>query len=395
MRVLIAGGGLGGLALALCLHARGFEVRVFERAGALGEVGAGIQVSPNGARILHALGLKDALAAAAFRPEAVELRLHRSGLVVARTPLGAALEARYGAPYYQIHRADLLAILADAVRTRCGDVIETGRAVAATRGDARAGALIFEDGTEAEGDVIVGCDGVRSTVRASLFGPEAPTFTGHVAWRAVIPAERVRSAGLRPVVTSWMGPRSHAVTYFLRRGDLVNFVGVTERDWRAESWTEAGDPADLRGDFAGWHPTVTRLVEAIETPFRWALFARAPMTRWGEGRITLLGDACHPMLPYLAQGAVMAFEDAANLSAELSATAGDPAGALRRYEAARRPRTARVQAAARAQGRMFHLTSPANRLSVFGAAALVSRALPGVVADRNAWLWGHQAPLPL
>lgn len=393
MRVLIAGGGLGGLASALFLHARGFEVRVYERAGALAEVGAGIQVSPNGSRLLHAIGLADALAAVSFRPEAVELRLHRSGLVVARTPLGAEIEARYGAPYYQIHRADLLALLADAVRTRCGDVIETGRAVSGARGDARAAALVFEDGTEAEGDVVVGCDGVRSVVRSALFGPEAPTFTGHVAWRAVIPAERVRSARLRPVVTSWMGPGSHAVTYFLRRGELVNFVGITERDWRGESWTERGDPADLRRDFAGWHPTVTALTEAIDTPFRWALFGRAPMPRWGEGRITLLGDACHPMLPYVAQGAVMAFEDAATLAAELSASPLHPDAALRRYEAARQPRTARVQGAARAQGRMFHLASPLRRASVFGAVAMASRLTPGVVADRNAWLWGHEAPV--
>ena len=391
MKALIAGAGIGGLAAALSLNRAGFDVRIFERASELGEIGAGIQVSPNGARVLHALDLEAEIDAVAFRPEAIELRLHKSGLTIARTPLGEAVVRRYGHPYYHVHRADLHKLLERAVRERCGDVLSLGHEVESFEQTETGIALVF-GGDRVTGDLLVGCDGIHSRIRATLLGPEEPQFTGHVAWRGVVPAKRLRHARVRPVATVWMGPRSHAVTYFLRRGELVNFVGVTEHDaWRSESWTERGEAADLLRDFRDWHPTVRAIVEAIDEPFRWALFVRKPLRKWSEGRVTLLGDACHPMLPYMAQGAVMAIEDGYVLSQCLkTATSGVP-GALERYEALRRERTARVQAGSRANGALFHLSDPLARLVTYARMAFASRIARYQSARLDDWLMSYDA----
>lgn len=393
MKVVIAGAGVGGLTAALALHQIGVEVEVCERAPELGEVGAGVQVGPNGARVLHALGLAEALEPVVFRPQGVELRLHRSGLLVARTPLGAAAQQRYGFPYYHLHRADLHRVLEAAVRRRCGvGAIRLGCEVAGAEQDQHGAALVLGDGTRVRGDAVVGADGIHSKVRAVVLGPEHPEFTGHVAWRGLIPAERLQGVGLRPVVTSWMAPHSHAVTYFVRGGALVNFVGITEHNaWRGESWTERGEKSELAADFAAWHPAVRAIVEAIEEPFRWALFARAPLKRWSVGRITLLGDACHPMLPYMAQGAVMAIEDGYVLAQCLKARRADPSAALARYESLRLGRTARVQAGAKAAGARFHLADPMARLVAFGALGLGSRLAPSRAMAANDWLMGYDA----
>jgi salicylate hydroxylase len=393
MKALIAGAGIGGLAAALALNQAGFEVEVFERSRALGEVGAGVQVSPNGARVLHALGLAPALEAVAFRPQAVELRLRRSGLTVSRRPLGAESERRYGFPYYHLHRADLRRVLETAVRERCGDgAIRLGREVEGFEQDGDGVELAFADGGRARGDVAIGADGIHSRVRAALLGPEHPQFTGHVAWRGLVPAERLTHAGVRPVVTSWVAPHSHAVTYFVRRGELVNFVGVTEHEtWRSESWTERGDKADLLRDFAGWHPTVRAVVEAIDEPYRWALFVRRPLPKWSDGRVTLLGDACHPMLPYMAQGAVMAIEDGYVLAQCLKARPGETPAALAEYETLRLPRTAKVQAGAKAAGARFHLADPLARLTTYGRMGLAARFSPEKTASANDWLMAYDA----
>lgn len=392
MKVLIAGAGIGGLSAALSLHKAGFEVEIFERASGLGEVGAGIQISPNGARVFHALGLEKALDAVAFRPEAVELRLYKSGLTVAQTALGDFVARRYGFPYYHIHRADLHALLEKTVRERCGDVISLEREVSGFEQNGSGVELVFSDGSRTAGDVAVGGDGIHSRIRETLLGQEKPEFTGHVAWRGVVPVARLRRAKLRPVVTCWMAPHSHAVTYFLRRGELVNFVGVTEHQtWRTESWTERGEKDHLLRDFGHWHPSVRAIVEEIDEPFRWALFTRKPLPKWSEGRVTLLGDACHPMLPYMAQGATMAAEDGYVLATCLKNAAGDIPGALKRYETLRLTRTARVQAGAKANGAMFHLADPLSRLLTYGKMGLGSRLLPGVVAQRNDWLMSYDA----
>jgi salicylate hydroxylase len=392
MKVLIVGGGIGGLTAALALHKAGLEVCIFERMAQPDEAGAGIQISPNGSRVLHALGLSEALEAVVFRPEGVELRLQRSGFTVVRTELGDSIAARYGFPYYHVHRADLHHVLEDAVRRRCGDVIRFDHEVKAVTQTSNSVTLQFTNGRTETGDVLIGCDGIHSKVRESLFGAEQPDFTGNVAWRGVVPVSRLKGIDLRPVVTSWMAPRSHAVTYFLRRGELVNFVGVTERsDWFGESWTERGSKDEMRRDFENWHPSVQTIVDAIDAPYRWALFVRKPLPKWSEGRVTLLGDACHPMLPFMAQGGVMAIEDASVLATCLAGGRDDITAALKRYEAARLPRTTRVQAGAHARGRLFHIANPALRLLTFGAMSFGSRLLPRFVASRNDWLMSYDA----
>lgn len=390
-KILIAGAGIGGLTAALALHEAGYEVRVFERAPLLHEVGAGIQLGPNGMQVMDALGLRRPLENIAFRPDGLEFRLYQSGFTVMRMAFGDASIQRYGMPYLHLHRADLLDVLAEAVRERIGDVVQTGRQILMAEQSADCARLVFTSGPKEEGDAVIGCDGIHSAVRASLLGPDTPEFTGHVAWRGVVPIERLNGLDVRPVLTSWMAPTGHAVTYFLRRGQLLNFVGVEiNKDWKKESWTEAGSPQELRRVFKDWHPTVRGIVEQIDEPYRWALFTRKPLPAWSVGRITLLGDACHPMLPYMAQGGVMAIEDAMVLANCLKGAKDIPA-ALKRYEGLRLERTAKVQAAAHDNGRRFHLSNPLAKLIGFGIMGLGSRLAPQKVAEVNDWIFGYDA----
>jgi salicylate hydroxylase len=357
----VVGAGVGGLTAALALARAGLLVTVVEQAQALGEVGAGLQVSPNATRVLFHLGLEAGLSALAFRPEAVEARGWQQGQEIRRARLGETARERYGFPYFHMHRADLVSVLEQACRAEPRIDLRLGEAVAACEGDGTP-SLVLASGERLEADVLVGADGLRSVVREALFGPAAPRFTGNVAWRGLIPAERLEGADIRPVAALWMGPGAHFVHYFVRGGTLVNFVGVVEADdWREESWSSRGKAADLRRDFSGWHPTVRRIVEAApeDACFRWALFDRDPLPRWSRGAVTLLGDACHPTLPFMAQGACMAIEDAAVLAACLSGCrrGGIPA-ALSRYQDLRRPRTASIQASSRRNATIYHLRPP-------------------------------------
>lgn len=383
--VIVAGGGIGGLTAALALARRGLPVRLYERAAGFGEVGAGLQLGPNAMRVLAALGLADAVTDAGFRPRALEMRLGGSGRTVFRLPVNRG----EGPPYVQIHRADLIRILLDAAHA-AGVALVPGRAVADLAQDRRAVLVRLEDGEEVAGRALIGADGIGSTVQRRLFGPAPARFTGQVAWRATIPAEALAQGLVAPHATVWVGAGRHLVSYFLRGGRLVNLVAVEERaDWTRESWTDRGDPAALRAAFAGWHPRVTGLIGAVRDCFLWALHDRPPLPRWSVGRVTLLGDACHPMLPFMAQGAAMAIEDAHVLAACLAA--GPEAPALARYEALRRARTARVQAAARRNAWRFHLKGRLARLAVYGPMAAASLAAPGLLRGALAWLYDHDA----
>lgn len=386
MKVAIAGAGIGGLTLALACRLAGIEVVVHERVAEPGEVGAGLQISPNGARVLHALGLAPAIERVAFKPEAVHLRLAESGALVLALPLGAAAERRYGAPYYQIHRGDLHALLLAAVRQQCGEAaVCLGHELASFEYDEAGVTARFVNGDTDRADVLIGADGIHSRTRECLLGEDAADYTGQVAWRGVVAADKLKKLDLAPVVTSWMAPHSHAITYFLRRGELVNFVGIREQSAAlAESWTGEGDTAELLADLKDWHPTVRRIAEHIERPLRWGLYVRPPLPSWTSGRAALLGDACHPMLPYMAQGAVMAIEDAWMLAACLQAATDIPT-ALNGYQARRISRTTRVQEIARANGRLFHLSGPLRRV-VFGGMAVGARLLPGLVRRRHDWI---------
>lgn len=390
MRILIAGAGIGGLAAALALARRGHDVAVFERADTLGEVGAGIQISPNGAHVLEALGVGAALDDISFRPEAATLRLGRSGRVIFSNPLGETARARYGAWYHHVHRADLHRILAEAVAAHPATAIYLNAELASFEQTDRGVTVRFTDGATEAGDVLIGADGIHSAVRRELFGVDAPRFTGNLAWRLLVPAARLAPGLIPPEASVWTGPSGHAVTYYVRRGELVNFVGVVERsDWQVESWTERGSLADLKGDFAPWCDTIQMLIDAAEDTecYKWALFDRDPMPVWSKGRATLLGDACHPMLPFMAQGACMALEDAWVLSACLSEERG-PARALAAYESRRKSRTARVQLAARANTRRFHQGSFPGQLATYGPMWLAARLAPGKIQSALDWLYG-------
>ena len=362
-RVLIAGGGIGGLTAALCLAKAGFEVALFEQAAEFGEIGAGIQLSPNCTRVLHHLGLEPALAACAFLPEGTEFRAWKSGKVIGSSALGQTVRDRYGFPYYHIHRGDLLRVLVEAAEG--SSAIELNTASEVTGFEQDGGVRVAVDGTSGtangavhEGDALIGADGIHSAVRAQLFGGDAPRFTGNLAWRALVPAERLPTGLVRPMATAWWGPHKHFVHYYLRSGALVNCVCVVEKTgWEVESWTERGEFDELKSDFAGWHEDIQALIDNMDrnSLYKWALHDRAPMARWGEGVVTLLGDACHPTLPFMAQGAAMAIEDAAVLAGCLAAEDAVTSG-LRRYEDLRRQRTARVQNGSRRNAKLFHLT---------------------------------------
>lgn len=387
------------MTLALALHSVGVRVRLFERAHAPDEAGAGLQISPNGMRVFEALGLRRALEKVAFKPEAVELRFAHSGRTVARVSLGDKVEMRLGAPYMQVHRGDLYKVLWEAVQAQCGDCVEVGREVTDFHEDEGSVEVHIKDGSTEQGVALVGADGIHSiickrlnTIRQSVVGSGEAAFTGHVAWRGVVPRDYLQHIDLKPVATSWMAPRSHAVTYFMRGGELVNFVGITEdSNWREETWVALSDKADLVQYFTDWHPEVRAVVEAIDTPYRWALFERPPLACWSQGRVTLLGDACHGMLPYMAQGACMAAEDAAVLAQCVQAGSSDIPAAFKRYEALRRKRTTCVQAAARRNGKLFHLSNLPARGIAYGVLAATSRLAPRVLESQSNWIWRYDA----
>jgi salicylate hydroxylase len=349
----VIGGGIGGLSAALSLLQAGFDVQVYEQAPTLGEVGAGLQVSPNAARVLHRLGLAGELARAGVPPLAWHQRRWDDGRSLLRTPLAGRLEAAFGFPQYQIHRADLLAALADALAP---DRVHLGHQLTdlADRGDhVRAR---FANGAHAEVEVLVGADGIHSTIRNRLFGPQEPHFTGCVAYRGLVPAGRLDHLELEVTAQLWMGPGRHFIHYFVRDRRLLCFVAIVEQDtWTRESWTERGHLADAQAAFAGWHPQVRTILDAADDAFLTALFDRPPLERWSVGRVTLLGDACHPMLPFIAQGAAQAIEDGATLTACLTQTGPDVPGGLRGYERLRLPRTSRLQALSAANKTRLHL----------------------------------------
>jgi salicylate hydroxylase len=388
-KVAVVGGGIGGLTAALALLRQGIDVDVYEQAPELKEVGAGVQISSNGTRVLYALGLQEAVERVSSIPTAKEIRLWNTGQTWKLFDLGAVSIELYGFPYVLMHRRDLHGILAEAIARlkpdalhlgmRCTDVVQSDRSVT----------LRFATGESAEAPLAIGADGVHSHIRASLFGPSSPQFTGCIAWRGIVPVERLPPQVSRTCGTNWVGAGGHVVHYPLRRGELMNFVGILERtDWQVESWTIRGTTEELANDFRGWHADVHAIIRNVDEPYKWALMVRPPMPRWTKGRVTLLGDACHPMLPLLAQGAVMALEDGFVLARCLT-TYADHVTAFSRYEAARRDRTARAVNGSAENAQRFHNK---NLGDAAGAEAYVTREWqPERIKDRYDWLFTYDA----
>jgi salicylate hydroxylase len=383
-RIAIVGGGIGGLAAAAFLRLAGREATVYEQASQLTEVGAGVVVAPNAARLLRALGVLDALAAKAVRLETGwEFRRWQDGSVLSAEDLATECERRFGEHTYTAHRADLLEALSSAVAM---DTVRLGmRCVAlGAAGDDGPVTLTFADGEQAEADIVIGADGIHSTVRAALTEPAPATFSGLCAFRALVPAERAPAFSRRPAQTLWLGPGHHLVHYPVSAGRHVNLVAFAPAgDYTTESWTATATVAEFLAEFQGWDERLIALIRAAGTPGRWALLDRAPLTQWTKGSLTLLGDAAHPMFPFFGQGAAQAIEDAATLAGCLTANPADPAAALRRYEELRIPRTTRLQEVSHARARINHLPDgPDQRARDAGFGSVDPLAA-------NAWIYAH------
>ncbi|SHF29868.1 salicylate hydroxylase [Kaistia soli DSM 19436] len=351
--IAVAGGGIAGLTAALLLSRAGFRVEVFERADRLSEVGAGLQISPNAGRILDNLGLGPALDAVATRPEAIEMRGVQSGRAIIALPLARAA-IRYGAPYRLLHRADLLDILLSAVAADPQIAVHLGSPVS-NISETAAGLRFAAGDISRDADILIGADGVRSSVRAHLRGgPAEPT--GRTAWRTTIPTAAAPDGIARDRVTVFLGDRSHVVVYPIRSGREINVVAIVEEAWQGEGWSEPGDAAFIRQRFCGTADDLEDLIAAGSDWTRWCLCGVDANGPWQNGRIALIGDACHAMLPFLAQGAAMAIEDAAVLTRMLLRPDLPAEIALARYVAERRPRAARVAQAARQSGAIYHMS---------------------------------------
>ena len=381
--ISIIGAGIGGLAAAMALAQKGARVKVFEQADGLGEVGAGLQISANGVAVLEALGLRDAAAKLANTPEAVVLRDYRGGEVV-RLPLGASAVARYGRPYWQFHRADLLGVLAQGARDVGVEMIFDHRLTEVSQSKERVEA-VFSNGKSVQADCLIGADGVRSVVRGMALHGQPAEFTGQVAWRGLVPASRLPKGLFENAAQVFMGKGRHLVAYPLRGGTLINFVAVEERaSWADEGWSLPDSPENLRAAFQGFAAPVQTLLAQVDETFLWGLFNHPVLPRWSNGRIGLLGDACHPMLPFLAQGAVMGLEDAFVL-AECFEAKGIEKG-FHAYEAKRKPRATRVQKGAARNAWSYHLSNPIFR----GVAhKLLGMAPQNTLLGQFDYLYGH------
>ena len=385
--IAIIGGGIGGLAAAAFLHRAGLPSTVYEQAAELREIGAGVVVAPNAARLLRALGVLDAFTERAVALDTGwEFRRWQDGRVLSSEDLATRCEALFGERTYTAHRADLL----DAVRRAVpGESVRLGRrCVALDQGGPRP-VLRFADGDRAEADVVIGADGIHSMVRAALTEPVPAVYSGLCAFRALVPAADAPAFARLPAQTLWLGPGHHLVHYPVSAGGFVNLVAFAPAgDYTTESWTATATVGELLAEFAGWDERLLALLRAAGTPGRWALLDRAPLTRWTRGPVTLLGDAAHPMFPFFGQGAAQAIEDAAALARCLAADPADPAAALLRYEELRIPRTTRLQAVSHARAHANHLPDgpeqQARDAAFSGTDPLAA----------SGWIYAHDADAP-
>lgn len=357
MKIAIVGGGIGGLTAALALSQSSHEITVFERSAGIREIGAGVQISPNASRLLHSLGLGQAYSKIAVYPQRVVFRRWEDDSVLRSTELDESFVSQHQVPLANVARNELVEILGDAVaQTKNVTMKFSAHVVGVDPGDASS-VVRFSDGMAQSFDIVVGADGIHSVVRPCVGGLDKPRFSGSAAYRALVPRSAVEDLPID--VTNRMGPDRHVVSYFIGRNrSHLNLVCISPEDsWESESWTEQGTKEDLYSRFEGWSSDFLSLLDRVEEPvFRWALYDREPLEQWGIGTTTLLGDACHPMLPFMAQGSCQAIEDAVVLARCLSeASVSDAASALRRYEDVRQGRTAQVQTSSVMNRDLFHM----------------------------------------
>jgi len=383
MKILIAGAGIGGLTAAICLLRAGHDVEIYEQAAQLGEAGAGIQLSANASRVLHSIGLEDAIKGIAVQAKSYEFRLYDTGEVLQTIPLGEHHVRQHGSPYYHVHRADFHNLLASKVQSLKTDAIQLDSVAAAYEEDEKVVTLKLADGRMAKGDLLIGADGIKSAIRTQIVGHVSATYTGDIAWRITVPSNLLPANYMDKITAVWVGPGRHAVIYYLRRGELLNFVGLVEFDrWEEESWTTKRPWTDLKADFAGWHQDIQTVIDAADKNecYRWALNNRKPIPNWSSSRATLLGDAAHPTLPYLAQGAVMAIEDGAVLTRAL-AQCNNVADALSLYQRNRVDRTARIVNESTANRALFHHQTSDEFRQAFSER--------NIAAERANWLYSY------
>jgi salicylate hydroxylase len=384
--VIVIGGGIGGLAAAAFLSRAGRRVAVYEQAARITAVGAGLVVSPNAARLLRRIGVMDAVAEVAVALQTGwEFRRWQDGAVLFSQEMGEQCRRLYGEDSWVVHRADLLAALQEAA----GPVVRLGMRCTGIEQDADGVRVSFADGTTATAPVLIGADGAHSVVAGALGLTAEPRFSGMCAYRALIPAAAAPELARRPVHSLWLGPDRHLVHYPVSAGARINLVAIThEADWQAESWSAEGSVDDLAEQFTGWDPRLGELIRAAPELGRWGLFERDPLTRWVDGRVALLGDAAHPMFPFLGQGAAQAVEDAAALARRLVDAGDDAPAGLRDYQAARLDRASRVQQESRTRGRLNDLPDgPEQRARDEHFAELDPLRHTG-------WLYGHDAEQP-
>jgi salicylate hydroxylase len=390
--VIVAGAGIAGLTAALTLARAGMRVTVFEQTSRLEEAGAGLQLSPNASRVLIALGLRERLELVAVAPQAIRVMAGGPAREIARIPLGGEMERRYGAPYWSVHRGDLQSVLADAVHDQLDIKLELGARLEEFAAHVNGVTVLGRRGTQVlneRGIALIGADGIWSTVATRLRRPQ-PTFRHRTAWRALVPADAVPAEFRQPLVYLWLGHEAHLVHYPVKAGTLINIVGIIHDEWNEEGWSAAGDREEILRHFSrwAWSDQARALISVPDRWLKWALYDRRDPFRSAKLAVTLIGDAAHPMLPFLAQGAAMAIEDAAVIADMLDKYLDDPSDALRAYEGARWHRTGRAQQLSRRQGRIYGLTGPEAL-----ARNLAMRAMGGEkLRARYDWLYSWRPP---